>query len=159
MTVNQNLPKFFVMFSMKACRTCRELVRELRRSISKTSTDKNSDAICRAQDHKLQLNTLEDRCEKNINYRRWMKQMQHNNIRWEICAITFRTRSFFLVSCLQTNKQENRCRQCRPLRAGLVHVSPKIGQISWKTLGVDDTKLGGDVAKRTTSTTYVEEIT
>lgn len=71
------------MFSMKLCRnrSCRELMRDIRRGISKTSTDKNSDALTRAQDHKMQHTSIEISCDKNINYRRWMKQMQHNNIR------------------------------------------------------------------------------
>lgn len=68
---------------MKLCRnrSCRELMRDIRRGISKTSTDKNSDALTRAQDHKMQHTSIEISCDKNINYRRWMKQMQHNNIR------------------------------------------------------------------------------
>ncbi|CAG9764136.1 unnamed protein product [Ceutorhynchus assimilis] len=71
------------MFSMKLCRnrTCRELLRDFRRNISKTSTDKNSDAISRVQDHKIQLASLENTCDKSETNRRWMKQMQHNNIR------------------------------------------------------------------------------
>lgn len=68
---------------MKLCRnrSCRELMREIRRGISKTSTDKNSDVISRVQEQKLQHTNLDLNCDKNVNYRRWMKQMQHNNIR------------------------------------------------------------------------------
>lgn len=69
------------MFSMKVCRnrSCREFLREARRTISKTSTDKNSDAISRAQDHKLNVES-----DSNGSYSRWKKQMHHNNIRWEL---------------------------------------------------------------------------
>nr|AAX55631.1 farnesyl diphosphate synthase [Ips pini] len=72
------------MFSMKACRNrpCTRWLKEFRRNISKTSTDKNSDAIIRSQD-KMQhaSKTHEVAFEKNLSYTRWMKQMQHNNIR------------------------------------------------------------------------------
>nr|AAX78435.1 farnesyl diphosphate synthase [Dendroctonus jeffreyi] len=66
------------MFSMKLCRnrSCREFLREARRTISKTSTDKNSGAISRAPDHKLNVES-----DSTGSYSRWKKQMHHNNIR------------------------------------------------------------------------------
>ncbi|XP_030766531.1 farnesyl pyrophosphate synthase [Sitophilus oryzae] len=69
------------MFSLKVSknRSCREVFRELRRAISKTSTDKNSDVISRTPENympKLDLNY-----DKSDNYMKWMKQVQHNNIR------------------------------------------------------------------------------
>ncbi|XP_066249215.1 farnesyl pyrophosphate synthase-like [Euwallacea similis] len=69
------------MFSIKLGRnrSSRELLKELRRGISKTSTDKNSDALSRAQENKL--NSVESSYEQNVNYKRWMRQIQHNNIR------------------------------------------------------------------------------
>ncbi|KAF7274761.1 hypothetical protein GWI33_012572 [Rhynchophorus ferrugineus] len=69
------------MFSMKVVRnrSCREVFRQLRRAISKTSTDKNSDAISRLQDNSL--SKLELNVNQNGSYQKWMKHMQHKNVR------------------------------------------------------------------------------
>nr|AAX78434.1 farnesyl diphosphate synthase [Anthonomus grandis] len=75
------------MFSVKLCRnrSCRELIKNIRRGITKTSTDSNSDAISRAQDHNQMNNfNLEgpsSQYHTNVNNKRWHKQMQFNNLR------------------------------------------------------------------------------
>ncbi|KAL1500777.1 hypothetical protein ABEB36_006222 [Hypothenemus hampei] len=77
------------MFSMKMFRnrSSRELVKHCR-AISKSTTDKNSDALSRSlqKDNTIQVNLVETGLDapataSNSSYRKWIKQMQHNNIR------------------------------------------------------------------------------
>ncbi|XP_019880038.1 farnesyl pyrophosphate synthase isoform X1 [Aethina tumida] len=66
------------MFSSKLVRrTSRELVRELRRHISKTSSVPNSEAISRQQENKLNTNDNQQSSATN----KWLTLNRHNNIR------------------------------------------------------------------------------
>ncbi|XP_018578619.1 farnesyl pyrophosphate synthase-like [Anoplophora glabripennis] len=61
-------------------RSSREIAREIRRHISKTSSVPNSDAISRQQDNKLKVNLELAVNNRNLSSK-WSKLSRHNNIR------------------------------------------------------------------------------
>lgn len=60
-------------------RSCREIVRDIKRYISKTSSVPNSDAISRQQENKF----IDDETRQNSN--KWRIINRHNNIRFVCC--------------------------------------------------------------------------
>lgn len=71
------LRKIVIMFNSTRIalnRSCREIVRDLKRQITKTSSVPNSDAISRQQENKF----MEEEARRN----QWKIINRHNNIRW-----------------------------------------------------------------------------
>ncbi|KAJ8925720.1 hypothetical protein NQ315_009567 [Exocentrus adspersus] len=70
----------FCSTKLSVHRTSREIARELRRHISKTSSVPNSDAISRQHDSQLKANFQLDANNRNLA-NKWSKLSRHNNIR------------------------------------------------------------------------------